>query len=97
MCGVGTYVYKLASKSLPRVARHVMVCVCVPAQVDPTKYRGLISGMKTVVAEEGVRAVWKGWLPTAIGYSVQGMAKFGLNEIFKDGYSNAVGEDNALR
>ena len=50
-----------------------------------------------LVAQEGAAAVWKGWAPTAIGYSLQGTLKFGLNEIFKDAYSNMVGEENALR
>ncbi|TPX69585.1 hypothetical protein SpCBS45565_g02365 [Spizellomyces sp. 'palustris'] len=64
-------------------------------QVNPAKYRGLIPGLRTIVAEEGARAVWKGLVPTAIGYSAQGAFKFGLYEYFKDFYSNLVGEENA--
>lgn len=29
-------------------------------QVNPAKYTGLVSGLKTIVAEEGSSAVWKG-------------------------------------
>ena len=61
-------------------------------QVDPTKYKGLIGSLKTILAEEGATALFKGWLPTAIGYSAQGFFKFGLYEFFKDFYSNLAGE-----
>ncbi|TPX35070.1 hypothetical protein SmJEL517_g02486 [Synchytrium microbalum] len=64
-------------------------------QVFPGKYKGLISGLRTIVAEEGAMAVWKGWLPTLLGYSAQGALKYGLYEIFKDYYSNLAGEENA--
>jgi len=78
---------------------HTVICpldvVKCNMQTNPGKYKGLVSGMKTVMAEEGSMAIWKGWLPTAIGYSAQGFFKFGFYEIFKDVYSNAVGEENA--
>lgn len=63
-------------------------------QVNPTKYRGLVSGLKTLIAEEGATGIWKGWAPTAIGYSLQGMFKYGLYEVFKDFYSNLAGKEN---
>lgn len=66
-------------------------------QVNPGKYTGLVSGMRTIVAEEGAAAVWKGWFPTLIGYSMQGLFKFGLYEYFKDFYSNVAGEENAVK
>jgi len=66
-------------------------------QVNPGKYKGLVSGMKMIVAEEGATAVWKGWFPTLIGYSAQGALKYGLYEVFKDVYSNALGEENAKK
>jgi len=66
-------------------------------QVNPGKFKGLISGLKTIVAEEGAAAVWKGWFPTLLGYSAQGALKYGLYEVFKDVYSNALGEENAKK
>jgi len=63
-------------------------------QVNPGKFKGLVSGLNTIVAEEGAAAVWKGWAPTLIGYSLQGAFKYGLYEFFKDTYANALGEDN---
>eukprot|EP00004_Rigifila_ramosa_P015099 TRINITY_DN348_c0_g1_i1.p1 TRINITY_DN348_c0_g1~~TRINITY_DN348_c0_g1_i1.p1 ORF type:complete len:357 (+),score=68.54 TRINITY_DN348_c0_g1_i1:41-1072(+) len=62
-------------------------------QVNPQKYKGLVSGLSTIVKEEGAMAVWKGWLPTLLGYSAQGMFKFGLYEYFKDFYMNLAGEE----
>lgn len=62
-------------------------------QVDPAKYRGLVPGLKTILAEEGAMALWKGWLPTLLGYSAQGAFKYGLYEVFKDQYSNLLGKD----
>ncbi|RKP03732.1 hypothetical protein CXG81DRAFT_9167 [Caulochytrium protostelioides] len=66
-------------------------------QVNPLKYNSLLSGMRTIAAEEGARALFKGWLPTAIGYSAQGCFKFGLYDYFKDVYSNLAGKENATR
>jgi len=64
-------------------------------QVYPEKYKGLIKGIKTVLAEEGAAGLRLGWLPTFIGYSMQGAFKFGLYEVFKDVYSNLAGQENA--
>ncbi|ETV64831.1 hypothetical protein H257_18347 [Aphanomyces astaci] len=64
-------------------------------QVTPGKYSGLVQGLKLVAAEEGTAALFKGWAPTAIGYSAQGFCKFGFYEIFKDFYSTLAGEENA--
>eukprot|EP01094_Clydonella_sp_ATCC50884_P015272 TRINITY_DN25854_c0_g1_i1.p2 TRINITY_DN25854_c0_g1~~TRINITY_DN25854_c0_g1_i1.p2 ORF type:complete len:328 (-),score=138.94 TRINITY_DN25854_c0_g1_i1:311-1294(-) len=64
-------------------------------QVFPEKYKGLFSGVRTIVAEEGAKGMLIGWAPTFIGYSMQGLCKFGFYEVFKDVYSNAAGEVNA--
>lgn len=62
-------------------------------QVNPTKYKGLGSTLKMLGAEEGSRGLWKGVGPTFVGYSLQGMFKYGLYEVFKDTYMNAAGEE----
>jgi solute carrier family 25 phosphate transporter 3 len=62
-------------------------------QVAPEKFKGLLPSIKLIMAEEGAAGIWKGWLPTAIGYSLQGCFKFGLYEFFKDFYSNIAGEE----
>jgi len=65
-------------------------------QVDPQKYRGLFSGLSVLMKEEGAAALVKGWAPTFIGYSMQGLCKFGFYEVFKDLYANCAGEENAV-
>jgi solute carrier family 25 phosphate transporter 3 len=64
-------------------------------QVNPEKYKGLMGTISTIAKEEGAGALFKGWLPTLIGYSAQGCFKFGLYEYFKDFYSNLAGEEMA--
>ncbi|KAJ3342841.1 Cu/Pi carrier [Gonapodya sp. JEL0774] len=66
-------------------------------QVYPGKYNGLVSGLKTIMKEEGSAAIWKGWAPTLIGYSLQGAFKYGLYEVFKDQYSTLAGEENSKK
>lgn len=61
-------------------------------QVDPAKYKGIFNGFGVTVKEEGVRALAKGWAPTLIGYSMQGLCKFGFYEVFKVLYSDFLGE-----
>jgi len=79
-------------------ATHTAICpldvVKCNMQTNPERFKGLIPGLKLLVREEGASAIWKGWLPTAIGYSMQGFCKFGFYEIFKDAYSNLAGHDN---
>jgi len=65
-------------------------------QVDPAKYKGIFNGFKVSVAEEGVRGLAKGWAPTLIGYSMQGLCKFGFYEVFKNVYADMMGEENAF-
>jgi len=62
-------------------------------QVDPAKYKSIFNGFRLTVAEEGMRALAKGWAPTFIGYSMQGLCKFGFYEVFKVLYSNMIGEE----
>jgi hypothetical protein len=66
-------------------------------QVNPSKYKGLFPGIRTLLAEEGSTGIWKGFGPTFVGYSLQGMFKYGLYEYFKDTYANLAGEENAAK
>merc|ERR1711973_69591 len=58
------------------------------------KYKSLGNGFKLTVAEQGARGLFLGWAPTAIGYSMQGLCKFGFYEVFKSIYSGILGEEN---
>ena len=60
--------------------------------MDPEKYQSLGKAFRITIAEEGVRGLAKGWAPTLIGYSMQGLCKFGFYEVFKIFYSNMIGE-----
>lgn len=65
-------------------------------QVNKEKYKSLGNGFKVTVAEQGARGLFLGWAPTAIGYSAQGLCKFGFYEVFKDLYSGWMGEENTF-
>merc|ERR1711970_781009 len=64
-------------------------------QVDPAKYGNLGQGFKITIAEDGTKGLAKGWAPTLIGYSAQGIGKFGFYEGFKVLYSGMIGEESA--
>jgi len=64
-------------------------------QVDAGKYKSLGNGFKVSVAEEGLIGLTKGWAPTLVGYSIQGLGKFGFYEAFKNFYSGIIGEENS--
>lgn len=40
-------------------------------QVDSAKYKNLINGFKVTLKEEGRKGLYRGWAPTAWGYSAQ--------------------------
>ncbi|XP_040002149.1 solute carrier family 25 member 3a isoform X1 [Xiphias gladius] len=63
-------------------------------QVNPDKYKSIGNGFSVTVREDGVRGLAKGWAPTFIGYSMQGLCKFGFYEVFKIFYSDLLGEEN---
>merc|ERR1712121_397159 len=63
-------------------------------QVDKEKYKSLGNGFKVTMAEGGAAGLFLGWAPTAIGYSMQGICKFGFYELFKNVYSGIIGEEN---
>jgi solute carrier family 25 (mitochondrial phosphate transporter), member 3 len=65
-------------------------------QLDPVKYnRGLVGGIKQVIAEEGTRGLLTGFGPTVVGYFIQGWFKFGGVEFFKINIAQSLGEQSA--
>ncbi len=64
-------------------------------QVDKERYKNLPNGFKVTYREGGPRGLVLGWAPTCIGYSMQGLCKFGFYEVFKNLYSNLLGEENS--
>jgi solute carrier family 25 (mitochondrial phosphate transporter), member 3 len=61
-------------------------------QIDPTFSKGMIDGIAKVRANGHTTL---GWAPTLVGYSLQGLGKFGFYEIFKDVFKNIVGDEKA--
>jgi len=54
------------------------------AQATPEIYnKGVFGNMRIIVKELGAAGVVRGWAPTLVGYSLQGLGKFGLYEYFK--------------
>jgi len=78
---------------------HAAVCpldvVKTRIQLEPTKYTGMVSGFRTVLANEGVGALATGLGATAAGYFVQGWFKFGGVEFFKINLAQKLGEKKA--
>jgi len=63
-------------------------------QVNKEKYKSIGNGFKVTMAEGGARGLVLGWAPTAIGYTMQGICKFGFYEVFKNLYGGMMGEEN---
>lgn len=58
---------------------------------------GMFGNIGVVVKHRGLPGLARGWAPTLLGYSLQGLGKFGLYEFFKYKYSNLVGPENAIK
>jgi len=58
-------------------------------------YKTLGEGLSSLAKTEGFgsKGLALGWAPTLIGYSLQGMGKFGFYEIFKDLCKKVVGKE----
>ncbi|KAE8820471.1 Phosphate carrier protein, mitochondrial [Hordeum vulgare] len=68
-------------------------------QVDPSKYREVLSGFDMLLQEQGLvfssKVGWPCWL--AIVSTIQGASKLGFYEYFKKCYSDFAGSENADR
>ena len=61
-------------------------------QVHPAKDKNMFTGYKVTAGEDDVRTLAQWWAPTLIGYSMQGLCKFGFYKVFKTLYSNMLNE-----
>ncbi|XP_064136019.1 solute carrier family 25 member 3-like [Loxodonta africana] len=91
LCGLGG----MLSCGLTHTAIVPLDLVKCRMQVDPGKYKGIVSGFGVTVRDGGLRGLARGWAPTFFGYSMQGLFKFGLYEVFKIRYSQVLGEEKA--
>lgn len=55
--------------------------------------KGMIGNMGILSGIKGPKGLMRGWAPTMVGYSFQGLGKFGLNDFFKYRYKKALGEE----
>lgn len=55
--------------------------------------KGMLGNMKILADIKGARGLVRGWSPTFVGYSFQGLGKFGLNDYFKYQYGQLLGDD----
>jgi len=92
LCGFGG----LLSCGITHTAVTPLDLVKCRLQVNKEKYKSLGNGFKLTVAESGASGLFLGWAPTAIGYSLQGLGKFGFYELFKNIYSGILGEEKSF-
>jgi len=55
--------------------------------------QGMIGNMKILAGIKGARGLFRGWAPTFVGYSFQGLGKFGINDVLKYKYGQILGKD----
>lgn len=54
---------------------------------------GMLGNMKILAGMKGARGLVRGWAPTFVGYSFQGLGKFGINDVLKYKYEQILGKD----
>nr|XP_020727027.1 phosphate carrier protein, mitochondrial-like isoform X1 [Odocoileus virginianus texanus] len=91
LCGLGG----MLSCGLTHTAIVPLDLVKCRMQVDPSKYKGILSGFGVTLRDDGLRGLARGWAPTFLGYSMQGLFKFGLYEVFKIRYAELLGQKKA--
>jgi len=91
-CGIGG----ILSCGLTHTAVTPIDLVKCNAQANPGLYtKGLFGNTGIYIKENGFGKMAKGWAPTLLGYSLQGLGKFGLYEVFKYHYANLLGAERA--
>jgi len=55
--------------------------------------KGMFGNMRILAGFKGPTGLLRGWAPTFVGYSFQGLGKFGLNDFFKYKYGNMLGSE----
>jgi len=100
MCAIGG----LLSCGLTHTAVTPIDFVKCNAQANPALFPNTVTGFKRIIGGQlreqgypsGVFGLFKGWFPTLIGYSIQGIFKFGLYELFEEIFHRQLGEKVAF-
>jgi len=93
---LGDYAKFFGAGALAATSTHAAVCpidvVKTRIQVDDAlKGYNMVKATRTIVGKEGASALLTGFGPTAVGYLVQGGAKFAGYEFFKKQYISLMG------
>jgi len=90
VCGLGG----ILSCGLTHAAVTPIDVVKCNKQSNPTVFtKGMFGNGGIIFSKRGILGNIRGWSPTFVGYSFQGLGKFGLNDIFKYQYSKLLGKD----
>lgn len=65
--------------------------ITIQQSTDRKQYRGMLHATRVIVAEEGVLALWRGWLPSVIGVVPYVGLNFAVYETLKDMLIKAYG------
>jgi len=101
LCGIGG----ILSCGITHTLMTPLDLVKCNTQANPKEFPGTIVGFRKIYSGEAVKygygsgfpGLAKGWGPTAWGYSIQGLGKFGFYEYFKWLFSSWVGEEKAYK
>jgi len=101
MCGVGG----ILSCGLTHGAMTPLDLVKCNAQTNKADFPSVFAGFRNIYSGklkhlgfgEGPSALVKGWGPTFVGYSIQGLGKFGFYELFKHEFSTPFSEQDAYK
>jgi len=74
-------------------------------QTNSSVFTGTIQGFRHIYSgsavqlgfSPGIKGLFKGWTPTLVGYSMQGLFKYGCYEIFKHEFSKMAGKENSVK
>jgi len=97
MCGIGG----ILSCGLTHAAMTPIDLVKCNAQVDKKNFPGAFAGIRNIYTGKvanlgfgtGMAGIVKGWGPTLVGYSIQGLGKFGFYELFKHEFAKPFGSE----
>jgi solute carrier family 25 ornithine transporter 2/15 len=66
----------------------------VRMQTQPNVYKTIVQSTKKTISEEGIKALWKGAVPTAMGMAAENAMAFGVNEALKRAFPDGEESKN---
>ncbi|KAK6928590.1 Mitochondrial substrate/solute carrier [Dillenia turbinata] len=65
-------------------------------QIDPPKYKSILSGFGVVLEEQGMRGFFRGWVPTLLGYSAGNACMLGVYDFLRRNNSELAGPERTM-